>query len=97
MTMERVITRLTGLELMVRRKSAGLTQAQLAARMGTRQPRVAVIEGARLPSRKATAHYLAALDMTDAGDIDVEAARAALAALDERLAAMAAADESDRP
>jgi transcriptional regulator with XRE-family HTH domain len=96
MAVDTGVTRLTGLELMVRRKSAGLTQAQLAARMGTSQQRVAVIEGARLPSRNATKNVLAALAGEDAGDIDVETARAALAALDERLAALAVATD-DRP
>jgi len=80
-----IAKRPSGLDLQFERKAAGLTQDQVAVMLGVTRQRVAAIEGARLPSLKATEQYLVALATVapvraGVGDVDVEADRAALAA-----------------
>ena len=59
---ETISKRPSGLDLQFARKAAGLTQGDVATKLGVKRQRIAAIEGARLPSRKATEQYLAALD-----------------------------------
>ena len=94
---EAIAKRPSGLDLQFERKTAGLTQDQVAARLGVTRQRVAAIEGARLPSTNATEQYLVALAgeapvRAEAGDFDVEADRATLAEMHARRAALAAAE-----
>lgn len=55
--------RLSGLDLLVRRKSVGLRQEDVAARMGVGRTRVATLEGMYLPPRPAVERYLRAIDV----------------------------------
>ena len=92
-----VSKRPSGLDLQFERKTAGLTQDQVAERLGVTRQRVAAIEGARLPSLRATRQYLVAVAgvapvQAEAGDVDVEAERAALAATDAPRPARTAAE-----
>ena len=92
-----VTKRPSGLDLQFERKTAGLTQDQVAARLGVTRQRVAAIEGARLPSLKATEQYLVALAgvalvRAEAGDVDLEADRAAVIEMHARSAALVAVE-----
>jgi transcriptional regulator with XRE-family HTH domain len=52
----------TGLDLRVERVRRGLTQTELARRMGVPRQRVSLIEGSIRPTERLVARFMAALD-----------------------------------
>jgi len=60
--MTTVMTRnVTGLDLLMRRRTAGLRQEDIAVRTGVNRSRIAHLESQYRPSREAVRRYLAAL------------------------------------
>ncbi len=57
--------RIRGIDLKAERVRAGLTQAELAARLGVSARRVANIEDSYRPSAAATRRVMAALDVAE--------------------------------
>ncbi len=53
--------RLSGLDLMMRRRTAGLRQEDIALCMGVNRSRIAQLEAQYRPSREAVRRYMAAL------------------------------------
>ncbi len=61
--MTTVMTRnVTGLDLLMRRRTAGLRQEDIALSMGVNRSRIAHLEAQYRPSREAVRRYLVALD-----------------------------------